>query len=190
MIPDQNVSWESRPDSRDATTPFKLFRVPAKGIWTFYILSKEVIGVRVHFFKGRTTPHGTPVCDACEAGIEARWRGYIAAANKHDYHRGMIELTAGPAQQLIERLDRQEIIRGLVIQLSRPGGRPNSRIQIDIRPADIDPSKLPPAFDVQATLMKIWNRQPHMQVPQVSEFRRNGHKASNAGATNNDHQQG
>jgi hypothetical protein len=170
MKQNSKIDWENRPDQRDATSPFKLFRVPAKGVYHFYILGTALHGVRTHFFHGRTFPHLTTNCPACEEGIESRWRGYLSCCNRNTKNRMLVELTAGPAGEIVDLVDKGEALRGRIICLSRPGGKANSRISIDIINCDCDPKVLPASFEVEKTLLKIWQIQDHMTEPQLRTF--------------------
>jgi hypothetical protein len=167
MVFERQIVWTGRPEANDAQSKVKLIRCPAKGVFVFYITSAQIHSTRIHYYKGRSRPHTKPSCEACDAGNEHRYKGFIAACNKHDRGQGIIELTAGPADQLYDHLENKGSIRGLIIQLTRPSGRANGLIEITIRKPDIDPEELPKPPNVIQALKKIWQIQDQMPQPDI-----------------------
>ncbi|HWN10120.1 MAG TPA: hypothetical protein VNO50_12790 [Pyrinomonadaceae bacterium] len=170
MVFERKIAWENEPPINDAISPYDLFRIPGRGTYNFIILSRQLHGCKLHYFKGRSIPHTEGGCEACENKNETRWRGYLAVCNASNFKQGILELTAVPAAQIAEKIKLNEPIRGKIATLHRPSGKPNGRIQLDLRPGKIPDKELPEPFNVIATLKKIWNVQDHMRTPHVLDI--------------------
>lgn len=125
----------------------------------FWSLSKNIHGFYVHY-AGRskicTKPFGH--CDLCDAGKPNRWVGYLSATDLHRQKRFLVELTPGVMGVVSNYLEQYETLRAGWFTLTRPSQRPTGKLALMIAhcPHGLNPSDLPPAFDMAPVLGKIY----------------------------------
>jgi len=74
---------------------------------------------------------------------------------KHEHF--IFELTAQATDQFARYREKHGTLRGCFFEASRANRRPNGRVTIRCRPADLAVLDLPPAPNLKAALCKIWN---------------------------------
>jgi len=124
-----------------------------------YVLSLQTFGVNIHY-AGRTVPCTAPdkPCRLCEDERAIRWVGFLAACNVQRTQLGLLEITPGCASVVKRGLEKWETLRGCYATLTRPSMKDTGRLHLELAgPGQgCDPGDLPEAFDVEATLCRIW----------------------------------
>lgn len=136
---------------------FELRRTPCNGRLQGIVTSTRLIGCPTHFWRGRTVPCEDPKCPACEEGCPWRWHGFLAIWDPKTGAHYILELTAPPAETVGKYYAAHGTIRGALILAQRNSTRPNARVLLKMKPAEIQNLKLPTAPDLTAVLCHIWN---------------------------------
>jgi len=132
-------------------------RTPAFKKMLAIITSEDLIGTNTHYFKGRTRPCEGPGCEAHLAGIPFRWHAYVAAEDIDTALHFIFETTAMGAEPFIQYREHHNTLRGCLFQAQRWKQRPNGRILIRCKPADLKDKRLPPAPDMIKCLSILWD---------------------------------
>lgn len=152
----RKIVWSGAPHRAQAPN-LTLIRTRAGTTNKGVCLSRDVLGAEVHYC-GRTVPHVEPAedCDGCKAKRQKRWEGYIAAWNPSGGKIVLLTITAGAADAFEAYAALHGSIRGAMVTLSRPGGRPNGRIVAELQPSGIASTRLPDEPDLFAVVANIW----------------------------------
>lgn len=142
-------------DPRGPALP--IVRTPAAKPLTAIITSLDLLGTYTHYYKGRTKPCERPDCEPCANGIPFRWHAYVAAIQPANDLHFLFELTASAAEPLIDYRDQHGTLRGCLFEASRWNRRPNGRILIRTKPADLTERRIPDAPDIQKCLAILWD---------------------------------
>jgi len=151
-----SITWTDRPSREDGQGNYRLLRVGRSGTVRGIIISHNLVGTGLHYWKGKSTPCNQSTCEACKEGHTARWYGYIALWSAKTDSIGICEITDGCADDVDRYRARHSTIRGAELLLTRQGQRPNGRILANLTPGSIADERLPSAPDVIKILMKIW----------------------------------
>lgn len=97
-----------------------------------------------------------PPCEACHDGVPYRWHAYqslyVPATSLHC----LFECTAQAADHFVEYRDAHNTLRGCEIEARRYNSRPNGRILIRCRPANLTGIILPKPPDLIKCLAILW----------------------------------
>ncbi len=126
---------------------------------TFCCVSDAHYGVYTHYFHRRTMPHLLTGCEACDAGLDRRWLGYLLAVLQGNKRRIIFEFTPAAAETVVSAEGKFGSLRGHVFSASRTANRNNGKVQLDLRPGKFDPSLLPPDEPIKPLLARIWGYQ-------------------------------
>ena len=155
------VQWTAKPADDPKKPKIPIDRCGAQSSMQYIVLSREVIGCMLHFFRGRSIPCLMPSegwCDACTdpKGNEPRWRGYLCCWRVHFNTFHLLELTPPCMTTVASFIEGHEHLRGAIIRLERPSGKANGRIVCQLEKTNVRENTLPPAFDVRDALERIW----------------------------------
>lgn len=146
----------------DSSSPgFRLIRTPAGHPLHAYVLSENLIGCNTHFINNRTVPCDAPDCDPCQNGIGWRWHGYLLVLTANTQETVIFECTARASACFSEYRERYGTTRGAAFKAERLNNRPNGRVLIQAKPADLTKVNLPKAQPVTKLLCHIWNIPPN-----------------------------
>ena len=120
------------------------------------ITSPDLVGCFTHFHKGRTIPCEQEACEACKAGIPFRWHAYQSAFVKETALHCLFECTAQAAEHFTDYRAAHGQIRGCQFEARRYNSKPNGRILIRCRPADLTGLYLPDPPDLVKCLGILW----------------------------------
>ena len=134
----------------------RLARTPAKGKLHLVVTSADLLGCFTHFFSGRTTPCTGKACEACEAGASSRWHAYLSALDPATSEHILFECTAAAAETFADYRARHGSLRGCEFIATRVNPRPNARVSIRTKPADLAHLHLPEPANLPAALCHIW----------------------------------
>lgn len=143
------------PDARG--NPLELKRTPAKGTLKAIVTSSDLIGCHTHFFHGRTMPCDVDDCKACQSGMPFRWHAWLSAFTSRVNQHILFEMTAQAAEHFVQYRKVHGTLRGCLFEALRPSGRPNGRVMIHTRPADLSGINLPKEPNLISALSIIWN---------------------------------
>jgi len=141
-------------------------RTPSYGALTAIVTTPDILGCYTHYWHGRTIPCEKPDCEPCNDGSPFRWHSYLAAWETKTALHFIFEMTAAAVEPLISYRDAHGTIRGCLFQAKRWKERPNGRILIQTKPADLTEINLPNPPDMEKCLATLWN----LNLPQP-EFR-------------------
>lgn len=125
-----------------------------------FVLSDALAQVIVHYppETERSTPCLQPEADCphCDAGLYPVWQGWLAAASVLSIRQYLVLVTEQAALGCPELLNDKVSLRGGRLKLERTGPARNSPVKATFTP-QVPVARLPPAFDVQARLRRMWN---------------------------------
>lgn len=151
-----SIHWSSRPSRGEGEGNYRLVRVQRAGVVRGIILSRNLEGTGVHYWKGKSMPCAGSACEPCREGFKPRWYGYVAIWNPRTDQIAIAEVTDSASDDFDRFIARHNTLRGGRLTLSRQGQRPNGRILAQIEPGDLSDERLPDCPNVQQMLMKIW----------------------------------
>ncbi len=165
-------TFSNRPpdDNRERALPLK--RTPAMGRLEGLITSHDLIGTNTHFYGGHTVPCESPDCEACQKGIPWRWHGYVSALQNHSHLHFIFEFTAQAADTFREYFKHHNTLRGCMFHAERMHHRPNGRVILQTKPADLSKVVIPTQPDLEACMRIIWHCPT---IPTIPPTRKNGH---------------
>ena len=155
------LQFSERPNAGDTKRSYPILRCDPEQKYRVagFILSPRIFGVNVHFV-GKSVPCSAPkeACTWCDAGRPLRWVGYAPACDLDRHKMFLFEFTPGVMPVFEAFLTMHDSLRGAFVNLSRRKPRPNSRLDAVIQPAGkyLAPGDLPPAFDVEEVLERIY----------------------------------
>ena len=148
--------WTTRPDRECTRHALPLKRcLPAKPI-SGIVLSPEIVGAYLHYWRGRTTPCAAPNCDACANNHAPRWYGYLEMWSPTTAARVLFEITPACVDAIADYVATHGTTRGAQLTLARATKKPNSRLTAEIKEGNYAADRLPTASDVAAHLTHIW----------------------------------
>lgn len=154
-------NWNTEPPSGLGRSGIRLVRTPTAHAFLALVLSDNMVGCNTHYVNQRTIPCETPNCEPCENGIGWRWHGYLAVLVDATKETVLFETTALAAAAFRDYHQVHATLRGCHFKAVRLNQRPNGRLLIQAKPADLANLKLPDAPDVQQLLCHIWNIPPN-----------------------------
>lgn len=148
--------WQQSPDAGTRSLNYRIYRTPVGKEVELIILSRNFVGARLHFWRGRTTPCAGEQCTACQDGQRPRWKGYLLA-----YHRAtksciIFEFTDRGYDPLQAQLEKFGNLRGFTLRSRRLNKKPNGPIQIEVGDIREESPHLPKEVDLQEMLDRIW----------------------------------
>lgn len=113
-------------------------------------------GKPVHVVNKIEIPCDGPPCDACHAGMPYRWHAYQSAFTTVEHLHCLFECTAQAAEVFTDYREAHGTLRGCLFQASRLHNKPNGRIIIQTKPADLTGVTLPKPPDIIKCLSILW----------------------------------
>ena len=149
--------FDSTPPTDLGRSGFRLIRTPSATPIFGHIISDNLVGCRTHFVGQRTVPCESPNCDSCDTGIAWRWHGYVLLVIDATQEVVIFECTARSSQAIAAYYQRYSTTRGAHMKAMRSPAKPNGRVLIQCKPADLEKITLPKAPPVEKLLCHIWN---------------------------------
>lgn len=169
------IDWNAPNPAHGNTLPhIPLERLKPAGKIEGAITCHTVLGVNLHFVGNRTLPCTKPNCPGCDQERRKIWEGYLSIWTRSPSRHIITALTPGAALMLSDEAQDRDALRGWYIRITRSGTRPNGRVLVHLEPATIAAGVLPPAPDIPAHLLKIWNLDPET-MPENHPFFPNRH---------------
>lgn len=154
------TNWVDRPRDHDQMQQYRLVRTPEKGAISGIILDLQHTGAYTHYWGGRTIMCQQIECEACLAGRQARWYGYVSIFSAKSNQIAIYEFTPPGVNAVDAYFTSHGQLRGGLITGERIGKRANSRISITMKESGFDVAKLPPAPPVKEILLRLWEVRP------------------------------
>lgn len=142
-------------DPRGNALPIR--RTPASRPLQAIVTSPDLIGCYTHFYKGQTVPCEAPTCEACADGLPFRWHAYMTAVDVFNHLHFIFEVTAIAAKTFTEYREKHGTIRGCQFIAKRWNNRPNGRILIQTKPADLGETLIPEPPNLQKAMAILWS---------------------------------
>ena len=150
-------TWSSEAPANPRGPAYPLLRTPPLRPLVAIITSETIDGCATHYYKGRTVPHLDEGCPACEDNIPYRWHAYVAAYRLPDGIHFIFETTAKASEVLADYGKAHGGLRGCQFKATRMNSRPNSRVVIQTKPADLTAIHLPEPPNVRRCMAIIWD---------------------------------
>jgi len=141
---------------------------------------QDAAGLLVHVADEKTVPCDGPPCDACKHGIPYRWHAYLSIFIRETGLHAIFETTAQAAKTFTEYRDANNGLRGCLFEARRLNNKPNGRVLIRTKPADLTQLRLPPPPDLLACLAIMWDfpipsvraptQNPEQRMPRVEKI--------------------
>lgn len=160
-------SHDAPEDPRGPALPIR--RTPAGRPMVAIVTTENLIGCYTHFHKGKTVPCEKPDCEACHDGIPYRWHSYLAAVDQKDGLHIIFECTAQATEAFTAYRDHHATTRGCMFEARRLNSRPNGRLIIRCKPADLTVHRLPHGPDLTQCMAIIWSLPIHSVATEVSD---------------------
>lgn len=132
-------------------------RTPAGKPMEAIVTSFDLIGCFTHFYKGQTVPCEGEDCPAHLEGIPFRWHAYMTAVDYHNNLHFIFECTAISAEFFTAFRSQYMSLRGCHFKATRWNNRPNGRILVRTKMADLAERTLPDPPDLQKAMAILWS---------------------------------
>jgi len=152
----KKIMFHSRPDRADMPIHIPITRCPPKGIGPLIILSSDVIGCHLHYWRGRSTPCQGENCEACADGQIPRWRGYLIVMNPKGDEKIMMEITAAAVPPIDVYFSEHGTLRNALLYLKRVGMKPNGKLLSKIETSARTLASLPAEPNLSNLLLRMW----------------------------------
>lgn len=150
-------NWSNKIPESPHGPALPIRRTPANKPMEAIITSHDLIGCFTHFWKGSTHPCEGENCGACQEGIPYRWHAYTSAVDCFTNLHFIFECTAMSAEYLTAHRDKFASLRGCHFKAIRWNNRPNGRILIRTKMADLAERQLPDSPDLKRCMAIIWS---------------------------------
>lgn len=138
---------EDLPKQAERKGGWGIKRAPEKGDLRICVVSKKWLGMRTHWWKGRTTPCLKYGCEACKAGHVSRWNGYLLAVINGTGQRIVLEFTPHALEHILVIWEKFHNLRGHKFSVKREKAVANGKVaavhmgqtdKLDLLPKDED----------------------------------------------------
>lgn len=153
-------TWTSAAPKDPRGPSFPILRTPTSRPLIAIVTSENLIGCYTHFYKGRTIPCSGDDCPAHQEGVPFRWHAYQSARQVSNHLHFIFECTAQASTPFTEYRDAHKTLRGCLFEAQRYNSKPNGRILIRTKPADLHGMTLPEAPDLVKCLSILWDLPP------------------------------
>lgn len=156
--------WTTEVPESTRGPAFPIRRTPASRPILAIVTSEDLIGCYTHFWQGSTVPCEGEGCEPCLNGMPYRWHAYMTAVDHQTALHFIFEVTALGAEYFTVYRDAHQSLRGCFFQAKRWNNRPNARILVQCKPADLNQVHLPPPPDLRKAMAILWS----LPAPEVT----------------------
>lgn len=150
------ANWTSEPQRDPESQPYRITRCPATKELRCIIVSEQLIGTELHYWKGRSTPCTNQACTACMAGQKSRWKGYFQALNESTNVVQIVEVTDRVYDAFAAQVRKHGSLRGHGCRLSRTNGKVNGPLHVEFDGPKRSPGELPDPAPLTEILERMW----------------------------------
>lgn len=161
-------NWSSTVPDNPNGPALPIRRTPPARPLEAIVTSPNFFGCDTHFYRGSTMPCEGPGCEAHLNGIPFRWHAYMSAIDVHSNLHFIFECTALAAEFFSLYVHQHATLRGCHFRATRWNNKPNGRILIRTKPADLGERSLPAPPDIRKCMAIIWS----LPDPDVTDNRR------------------
>jgi len=154
--------WQDQPTVDDSLPNYRIMRVPAGRKISGIVISDDVIGTNLHYWKGRSQPCRKEECEACQNGHKPRWKGYILIMCMKTRNISILEFTDRVYREIGEFRKQKGTIRGGMMTFFRTNSKNNGPLSVTIEENLYDATSLPPEEDLRSILERIWEVRQQM----------------------------
>ena len=151
-----DVRSSRQPDDQDQNFGWVIKRAGTDSSLKLIILSSDVLGIRVHFFRGRTGPCVKVGCEACRLKQLSRWKGYLLAFEPATSQQLIFEFTPPGSVVLETAKEKYGTMRGLQIIANRASKKPNAKVQLAVLGCTTLGPSACPDYAIWPILARIW----------------------------------
>lgn len=151
------IDWSNQVPENSKGNALPIRRTPAGKPMEAIVTSFDLIGCFTHFWKGSTHPCQGEKCEACAEGQPYRWHAYMTAVDFFTNLHMIFECTAISAEFFTAFRERYASLRGCHFKATRWNSRPNGRILITTRMANLDERTLPEPPDLKKAMAILWS---------------------------------
>lgn len=144
------------PDDGDQNFGWTIKRAPTDSVLKLIILSNDILGIRTHFFRGRTCPCYIGKCEACEHNQLSRWKGYVLAVEQPSGAQCVFEFTPPAARTLDEARKKYGTMRGIQLYVARASKKPNAKVTVTVKGITVLGPTACPDYNVWPIVAHIW----------------------------------
>lgn len=149
--------WMNDPPDEPRGPSFPIIRTPPARPLDAIVTSDDLIGCYTHFWHGSTHPCQAPDCQPCNEGMPFRWHAYLTAVGLQTNLHFIFECTAISATSFTAYRNQMGTLRGCQFRAKRWNNKPNGRILIQTRQADLTERTLPTAPDLKKCMAILWS---------------------------------
>lgn len=184
-------NWTRDLPTDSSAVTHRVKRCPAGGRITAIVTANDLLGCNTHYYRGRTQPCEAPNCPACNDGIGWRFHAYLSAVDTNTNEHFIFEFTAQAAEAFDVYRKAHGTLRGCLFEATRQGTKPNGRVIVRTKAADLTARVLPDPPNVQRVLTVLWNIPenaaqaadhhrpfPRISVDQTPQNNNNGRKGT------------
>jgi hypothetical protein len=141
-------------------TKVEVIRVKGTDTQTFFVLSRQIFGVEIHWLLGRSVEctKSKGGCKGCEGAAPSKWKGYLHVVPGFDREKTVfLELTPAAVERLSLLAAGLQDLRGLILQIGKSRGGARGRYVVQVQERRIPDAELPAESDPYPTLQFLWN---------------------------------
>ncbi len=150
------AEWTTAPPDNDQRAPYRVIRTnhmkPLRGV----ILSQHLVGIMLHYWKGRSKPCEGNECEACQAGQKPRWKGYFQVHNADNQTVYIVEITERVWHEFNEEDRKNGTLRGARIELQRTNRKANGPLAARFLAGRTAESELGKEVAIVPILERMW----------------------------------
>ncbi len=169
--------WSNTPPASPNGQSLPIRRTPPFKALAAIVTTEDLIGCFTHFYKGHTVPCEGQNCPAHQDGIPFRWHTYLGAVDVTNGLHFIFECTAQATDPFVAYRKAHGTVRGCLFEAKRMNSRPNGRVTIRTKPADLTERAIPEPPDLKKCMAIIWSlpmsvvitehQNPEKQIPQA-----------------------
>lgn len=148
--------WQTKPDQSTKAENFRIYRTPVGKEVELICLGGQFLGVKLHYWKGRSTPCMGPDCEACQQGHKPRWKGYIQCLHPATKTVLIYEFTERGYEPFEAARRQFSHLRGMRFRCFRLNRKVNGPIQIVFADLREESPHLPEPCDLAPMLERMW----------------------------------
>lgn len=150
------VRSERLPSDDDFNCGYRMVRSSAGRTIDFVSWSHDMLGMRTHYWRGRTGPCWEVGCEACTRGMRSRWNGYLLGQLFPSGENVIFEFTPPAGRTLDESFKEYATMRGLKCRFTRTSEKVNARVHVAVRGMWEQAHTIKLVPDTWSILMRIW----------------------------------
>lgn len=150
------IHWDDAPETSPKLARIDLDRCGASGIGPLIVLSPKHRGNQIHWFGGKSYPHTTPTCEACDAKRTAVWKGYVAVWHPTTKRISLLEFTDRCLEAINAYIKSHGTLRAAEIRLKRTPATDKGAMSATLTQSIYATNDLPNAPDIIAALAYMW----------------------------------